>query len=97
MKRTRRVTLEIKHRSISITRIESHSVGQPQTPPSASPTCAQCGAPWVLVIRDADSGFDDDSRQILTALLQRGMHAYLSAAGQLWVCSRSFQNLSENF
>jgi hypothetical protein len=51
----------------------------------------------VLVIRDADSGFDDDSRQILTALLQRGMHAYLSAPGQLWVCSRSFQNLSENF
>jgi hypothetical protein len=94
MKRTRRVTVEIKHRSISITRIESHSVGQ--TPPSVSPACAECGAPWVLVIRDADSGFDDDSRQILTALLERGMHAYLSAAGQLWVCSRSFQNLSEN-
>jgi hypothetical protein len=96
MKRTRRVTLEISHRSLSITRIESHSVARPDIPPFAPSDCAQCGAPWVLVVRDAESGFDDGSQLILNALLQRGMHAYFSAAGQLWVCSRSFQNLSEN-
>lgn len=92
MKRTRRITVEVSHYSISITHIESHLSERP----FMVPECDVCGAPCVRATCDTDHGFDSSSQHIRNALLQRGMHAHFSAAGQLWVCSLSLHNLSEN-
>ena len=92
IKRIRRVTVEIEHRSISITQTESRSVGPAVDIPRV---CSTCGATLVLVIPDMDAGAAAHLPRIFHMLLQRGLHSYFSVEGQLWVCSRSFQELSE--
>jgi len=96
MKRVRRVTLEIRHQSFSIIRTETHSMGPSESPSGVSPKCDVCGAPCVRVVREAEAPFESAVQEILDSLLQRGMHAHVSDAGQLWVCCLSFQNMSEN-
>jgi hypothetical protein len=54
MKRTRRVSIEIEHREISIsfTLIEPRADSQTHLIPDSGPipvACAVCGAPWVFV------------------------------------------------
>jgi hypothetical protein len=97
MKRTRRITVEIEHQSISISRTESLHAGDWQVHVPAMPVaCSVCGAPWMLVSPEADAVVDTEAQKILRVLMQRGLHTYVSVAGRLWVCSQSFQHLSEN-
>jgi hypothetical protein len=97
MKRTRRVTVEIEHRSISISQTESRCVADSDVHAAAMPVaCSVCGAAWMLVSPEADGGFDSEAQQIFQVLRQRGLHTHFSAGGKLWVCSQSFQHLSEN-
>jgi hypothetical protein len=97
MKRTRRITVEIEQRSISISRSEWRRAGDLEIHAPAMPiACSVCGAAWVLVSPEADAVIDSEAQQILRVLMQRGLHTYFSAAGKLWVCSQSFQHLSEN-
>jgi hypothetical protein len=95
--RTRRITVEIAHRSISIRQMDSRSNGEAAPALPAIPSvCAVCGAPWTLVSAEADVTFGDKMQQIFYILTRRGLHSYYSAGDKLWVCSRSFQDLSEN-
>jgi hypothetical protein len=97
MKRTRRVIVEIEHRSISISQTESRSSADSDAYAPFMPiACSVCGAPWMLVSPEADAGLESEVQQIFHLLRQRGLHTHFSAAGKLWVCSQSFQHLSEN-
>jgi hypothetical protein len=96
VKRTRRITVEIEQRSISISRTDSrHAAEQEIHTPAMPIACTVCGAAWVLVSPEADAIIDSEAQQILRVLMQRGLHTYFSAAGRVWVCSQSFQHLSE--
>ena len=89
--------MEIEYRSISIVQSESRHTGNSEIHvPNMPLVCAVCGSPWVLVRPEADAGFDSRTQRVLDALMKRGLHTYLSIAGQLWVCRQSFQHLSEN-
>jgi hypothetical protein len=97
IRRTRRVTIEIAHRSISIRQMQSRSSEEAESPLPMMPiACSVCGAPWALVSAEVDPMVGDGMQQIFYILTQRGLHAYYSAANKLWVCSRSFHDLSEN-
>jgi hypothetical protein len=97
IRRTRRVTVEIAQRSISIHQMDFRSCEEAESPLPMMPTaCSVCGAPWTLVNAEVDSTVGDKLQQIFHILTQRGLHSYYSAANKLWVCSQSFQDLSEN-
>jgi hypothetical protein len=109
MKRTRRVSLTIEHREISIShslrdsRTDSHAV-HPEALPTP-PVCAICGAPWIAVELQGSygeqSGVEGSStqsftQQILAELLQRGLHPVVYFSGKLWMCGQSLQQLRDS-
>jgi hypothetical protein len=99
MKRTRRVSIEIEHREISV----SLTINEAQThatrgtaPDQTQPlgTCAICGGPLAMVIRQAAKVDAVHAEQLLTAFLCSGLHPPIYSGGDLYVCSQSFRHLN---
>jgi hypothetical protein len=100
VKRTRRVSVEIEHREISIflTLSESRADGQTPAPSDSGPVpgaCSICGAPWVFVTPKAGAPLGAHIEQVLAAFLQRGLHPPIFAGGLFLICRRSFDQLNE--
>lgn len=100
MKRTRRVSLEIEHREISIfLRVrESNATGQPTVPPDSAPipaNCPMCGAPWVFVTPKAGHPQGSPIEQVSSVFEQLGLHPPLFAGGMFLICRQSFDQMRE--
>jgi hypothetical protein len=99
MKRTRRVSIEIEHReiSISLTINEAHTHATRGTAPD-QPTpwgnCSVCGSPLALVTRQAGDLDGVQAEQLLAAFLYSGLHPPISSGGDVYVCSKSFRHLN---
>jgi hypothetical protein len=101
MKRTRRVSLTIEHREISI----SHNVGDSRgadfgsSQGDPSPTrsaCTVCGAPWIPVDLQGTDLAAASTEQIFAELLQRGLHPLVFSGGRLWMCRQSLQDVRDS-
>src|ERR1700722_13306065 len=101
MKRTRRVSVEIEHREISIfLRVsESTATGRPDVPPDSTPipaTCPICGAAWVFVSPKAAAGSQGSPiEQVSSVFEQLGLHPPLFAGGMFLICGHSFDQMRE--
>ena len=99
MKRTKRLSIEFRHREVTITVAGSTLYVQDVNSGSADPpsACPACGSPWITAFTrtagDVPAGVD----QIHRALRQSGLHMQVSPAGQLRICQRSFEELKEKF
>jgi len=99
MKRTRRVSIEIEHREISV----SLTINEAQTdatrgtaPDQPKPlgNCSICGSPLALVIRQAGDLDGVHAEQLLAAFLYSGLHPPINSGGDVYVCSQSFRHLN---
>ena len=100
MKRTRRVSVEIEHREISIflTLSKWQAAAQTPAPPDSGPipaACSICGAPWVFVTPKAGAPLGSHIEQVLSAFLQLGLHPPIFAGGLFLICRQSFDQLKE--
>jgi len=100
MKRTRRVSVEIEHREISIFLTLSES--QAHAPILASldsgstpAVCSICGAPLVVVTPEAGASLGSHIEQVLLAFQQLGLHPPLFAGSSFLICRQSFDQLKE--
>ncbi len=99
MKRTRRVSIEIQHREISVSLTindaQTHAArGTAPDQPVPLGACSICGAPLALVIRQAGGLDVVYAEQLLAAFLQNGLHPPIYSGGDLYVCSQSFRHLN---
>ncbi len=98
MKRTRRVSIEIEHREISITLtlIEPRAV-DPVLPDSGPipVACPICGAPWVFVNPKEGVTLGSHVEEIVSALARLGLHPSIFAGGMFLLCRQSFDQLRE--
>ena len=99
MKRTRRLSIEFRHREVTITvqgstlnvrNVDSEAANAPAA-------CPACGSPWFTMVASADGSVPVGVDQIHRALQQSGLHAQVTQAGQLHICQRSFEKLKEKF
>ena len=97
MKRIRRISLRVERREVSLsitqtgtTSGESCSLQMP-TDPAQPENCPVCGAPWVTVAAQAGESVGANTASIHRALQQSGAHVYVSATGELRICSKSFE------
>jgi hypothetical protein len=102
MKRTRRVSVEIEHREISIsfTLIEPRADSQTTLLPDSGPipaACSICGAPWVFVTPKAAGSGSQGSHigQVSSVFVQLGLHPPIFAGGMFLICRQSFDQLRE--
>ncbi len=100
MKRTRRVSVEIEHREISIflTLNESQADGQTPLPPDSAPipaACPICGAPWVFVTPKEGGSQGSHIEQVAAVFREVGLHRPLFAGGMFLICRQSFDQLRE--
>jgi hypothetical protein len=99
MKRTRRVSIEIEHReitvSLTINEAQTHATRgtAPDQPPPLG-NCTICGAPLALVIRQAGDLDVVYAEKLLAAFLYSGLHPPIYSGGDLYVCSQSFRHLN---
>jgi hypothetical protein len=99
MKRTRRVSIEIEHREISVSltinEAQTHATrGTAPDQPKPLGACSICGAPLALVIRQAGDLDGVHAEQLLAAFLYSGLHPPIYSDGDLYVCSQSFRHLN---
>ncbi len=107
MKRTRRVSIEIEHREISIfltlsgsqvAAESSVSLSSEPVPRDSGPVpaaCPICGAPWVFVTPRAGGSQGSHLEQVSSAFQQLGLHPPLFAGGMFLICRQSFDHLHE--
>ena len=100
MKRTRRVSIEIEHREISIflTLSESRADAPTAVPADSGPipaACPVCGAPWVFVTPKEGGSQSAPLEQVSSVLQQLGLHPPLFAGGMFLICRQSFDQLKE--
>ncbi len=99
MKRTRRVSIEIEHREISITltinEAQTHAA-RGTAPDEQKPvgTCSICGSPLALVIRQAGDLDGVRAEQLLAAFIYSGLHPPIQSGGDIYVCSQSFRQMN---
>jgi hypothetical protein len=99
MKRTKRLSIEYRHREVTITvegstlRVEDSKREAANSPEA----CPACGSPWITLVAPMDGDVSAGDDNIRRALLQSGLHLQVSPAGQLRICQRSFEELKEKF
>ena len=99
MKKTKRLSIEFRHREVTIT-VEGSTLHVQDSEPdaaSAPAACPACGSPWITAFTRAAGDVPAGVDQIHRALRQSGMHAQVSPAGLLRICQRSFEELKEKF
>ena len=100
MKRTRRVSVEIEHReiSISLTLIEPRADSRAHMLPDSGPVaaaCPICGAPWVFVTPQGGDSPGSLIEPVASVLRQLGLHPPIFAGGMFLICRQSFDQLRE--
>ena len=99
MKKTKRLSIEFRHREVTIT-VEGSTLHVQDSEPdaaSAPAACPTCGSPWITRVAPADGDAPAGIDHIRRALQQSGLHVQVSLAGQLRICQRSFEQLKEKF
>ncbi|QHN03159.1 hypothetical protein FTO74_07085 [Granulicella sp. WH15] len=98
MKRTKRLSIEFRHREITITATGSTLHVQDSEPDAANTpaVCPTCGSPWITIVARVDGEVPANTDLIHRALQQSGLHLQVSPAGQLRICQRSFEELKES-
>jgi hypothetical protein len=99
MKKTKRLSIEFRHREVTIT-VEGSTLHVQDSEPdaaNASAACPTCGSPWITIAARADGDAPTSVDRIHHALQQSGLHVQVSPAGQLRICQRSFKELKEKF
>lgn len=99
MKRTRRISIEIEHREISVSltinEAQTHAArGTAPDQPKPLGICSICGAPLAPVIRQAGDIDVAHAEQLLAAFIRAGLHPPMYSGGDLYVCSESFRHLN---
>lgn len=99
MKRTRRVSIEIEHREISVSLTINESQlhatrGTAPDQPKPLGSCSICGSPLAPVIRQAGDLDGVHAEQLLAAFLYSGLHSPIYSGCDLYVCSQSFRLLN---
>ncbi len=99
MKRTRRVSIELEHREISIflTLNESRADARTTAPRDCGPipaACPICGAPLVFFTPKEGGSQGSHLEQVSTVLPQLGLHPPLFAGGMFLICRQSFDQLT---
>lgn len=100
MKRTRRVSVEIEHREISISltliepRVDSDAHALPDSGPIAA-ACPICGAPWVFVTPKEGDTRGSLIEPLASVFQQLGLHPPIFAGGMFLICRQSFDQLRE--
>jgi len=97
MKRTKRLSIEFLRREITIA-VSNSTPGRPEDAPPAgdSPTiCPTCGSPWMTVVELEGGDAAANATSIHRTLQQQGLHLHVSAAGQVSICRRSFEEIKE--
>jgi hypothetical protein len=95
MKRTTRLSIEFRHREVTITvagstpPVQDSEPGTPNTPTA----CPTCSSPWITIVAEVDGGGPANTDRIRHALEQSGLHLQVTVAGQLRICQRSFEEL----
>jgi hypothetical protein len=99
MKRTKRLSIEIRHREVTITVHGStlHAQDRNSEAANAPAACPACGSPWVTMVTPGDGDVPAGTDRIHRALLQSGLHVQVNPAGQLRICQGSFEKLKEIF
>jgi hypothetical protein len=97
MKRTKRLSIEFRHREVTITVTGSTLQVQDSEPDAANtPTvCPTCGSPWITIVARVDGEVSANTDRIHRALQQSGLHLQVSPAGQLQICRRSFEEVKD--
>jgi hypothetical protein len=98
MKRTKRLSIEYRHREVTI-KVEGSTLrveDSKRDAANAPEMCPACGSPWITLVAPmgGDVSADDNIRR---ALQQSGLHLQVSPAGQLRICQRSFEEIKEKF
>ena len=99
MKMKRRISIEYRHREVTIT-VEGSTLHVQDSEPDAEnapATCPTCGSPWITRVAPADGDAPADIDSIHRALQQSGLHVQVTPAGQLLICQRSFEELKEKY
>jgi len=99
MKRTKRLSIEFRHREVTISVAGSALQVQECEPDAANiPTaCPTCGSPWITIAARGDGDVPTSVDRIHHALQQSGLHVQVTPAGQFLICQRSFEELKEKF
>lgn len=99
MKRIRRLSIEFRHREVTITVLGStlHVQNGNSDAANAPAACPACGSPWVTMVAPANEDVSAGVDRIHHALQQSGLHVQVIQAGQLQICQRSFEKLKEKF
>ncbi|NYF79572.1 hypothetical protein [Granulicella arctica] len=99
MKKTKRLSIEHRHREVTIT-VEGSTLRVEDSQPNAAnalATCPTCGSRWITRVAPADGDAPAGIDSIHRALQQSGLHVQVTPAGQLLICQRSFEELKEKF
>jgi hypothetical protein len=99
MKRTRRVSVQIEHREVSITfTLIEPRVADPVFPDSEGPipqSCPICGAPWVFVNPNEGSTDGSHIEDVASAFSRLSLHPAIFAGGMFLICRQSFDQLRD--
>jgi hypothetical protein len=97
MKRTKRLSIELQHREVTIT-VTGSALHVRDSEPDSSKTptvCPTCGSPWITIVAQVDGDAPASTDRIRRALEQFGLHLQVSPAGQPQICRRSFEEIKE--
>jgi hypothetical protein len=96
MKRTRRLSIEVEHREVTVTATTFGGIprdGQPEA--SETPlTCPACGSPHLLRLIDAIAR-NPGSEIALSRALALGRVHIASRGSELWLCEPSFEAFTQ--
>ena len=99
MKKIKRLSIEFRHREVTISVAGSAlQVQDGESDAVDLPTsCPTCGSPWIIVIARAAGDVSTSADLIHRMLLQTGLHVQAFPAGRLRICQKSFEELKEKF
>ena len=97
MKTTKRLSIEFRHREVTIAVQGSTPHVEDSEPDAADPStaCPTCGSSWITVVARVDGDAPFHADRIHRVLEQTGLHLQVSPAGQLQICRRSFKEIKE--
>ena len=97
MKTTKRLSIEFRHREVTITVTGSALHVQDGKPDTSNPptVCPTCWSPWITILSSVDGDATADTDRIHRALRQAGLHVQVTSAGKLNICQRSFEEIKE--
>jgi hypothetical protein len=97
MKRMKRLTIEFRHREVTIT-LEGSTLHVQDSEPGAADAltvCPICGSFWITIAALAEGDIPTSVDRIHQVLQQSGLHVQVSAAGRLQICQKSFEEIKE--